>query len=371
LVLFQTKTWARERAVGDEMDVVLAADLSADHSHVALGGPNRALKVIALPKGEVIHTFRKPTDWVTAAAFSPDGLLVAAGDRFGGLFLWETRSGEEFVALKGHPKAITAIGWNDAGDKLLTAGEDGAMQMIDLNSGKVTRRWEAHPGGVLAFDVHRSGRIASCGRDRHIKIWEPDGKLVNSLGPALDQTTRVAWTADGRSVVSGDFSGEARVWALVDSRSVPLPIPVAARPAVVALVAPMLTPAQSFKPKPVAISSKAANPADVVASPRDDLEAALASAREAASSAERTLAALAKLARSRAAGSLGGASAADALKSANLALIALQAAVAADPGNATLERALAETKRAVKSLEKRGELKSTSAPERESDRDEP
>ncbi len=58
-------------------------------------------------------TFCKPTDWVMAAGFSPDGLPVAAGDRFGGLFLWETRSGKEFLALRGHQKGINAIGWLD------------------------------------------------------------------------------------------------------------------------------------------------------------------------------------------------------------------------------------------------------------------
>ena len=31
---------------------------------------------------------RKPTDWVMSVGFSLDGLLVAAGDRFGGLFVW-------------------------------------------------------------------------------------------------------------------------------------------------------------------------------------------------------------------------------------------------------------------------------------------
>ena len=40
----------------------------------------------------------------------------------------------------------------------------------------------------------------------------------SDLGPAPDQTTRVAWTADGRSVVSGDLSGEVRIWSLLDCR---------------------------------------------------------------------------------------------------------------------------------------------------------
>ena len=352
VVLFRTKTWARISTVGDEVDAVLAADLAPDNSRVMLGGPNRAVKIVSNPNGEILHTFRKPTDWITAASFSPDGLLAAAGDRFGGLFIWETRSGREFLALKGHPKSIAAIAWIDQGESLLTAGEDGAVQITDLDKGKVAHRWEAHPGGVLSIDVHPSGRIASSGRDRRIKVWKPDGTLMISLGPAQDRVTRVAWVSDGQSVVSGDLSGEVRVWTLADSPSTPLPMPLAARPAAVAaLVAPVLTPAQPFAMKPVSITSKG-KPSDVHAPPGDDLEAALSSARAAAASAERTVAALAKLARSRPGGS-DPPSSTDALQSAKVAIVALQAALAADPGNSSLERAVAETERAVRSLERK------------------
>ena len=360
VVLFQTKTWARGSTVGDEVDVVLAADLAPDQSRVVLGGPNRAVKVVANPKGEILHNFRKPTDWVTVTSFSPDGLLVAAGDRFGGLFLWETRSGQEFLALGGHPKSITAISWNSDGDGLLTAGEDGAIQFFNLNTGKLVRRWEAHAGGVLWIEVHRSGRIASSGRDRRIKVWEPDGKLVFNLGPALDQATRVAWTADGRSVVSGDLSGEVRVWTLADSVSMTLPLPLAARPAAIALVDPVLTPAQPFVRKPAAITSKAIHP-DVLTSRDENLESALASARDAVASAERTVATLTKLSGSRLPGFDQSSSAADALRSANLALMALHAALAADPGNSALEGALAETQRAVNLLERNPKGRNTTA----------
>jgi hypothetical protein len=349
VVLFDTKTWARASTVGDEMDAVLSADLSSDRALVVLGGPSRIVKVVANPKGQIVHTFRKPTDWVTATSFSPDGLLIAAGDRFGGLFLWETHSGKEFLKLKGHPKAVSAIAWNDAGKKLVTGSEDGGIQVVDLNSGRVTDRWEAHPGGVLWVEAHPSGRLASSGRDGQIEIWEPDGKLAGNLGPASDQITRFGWTADGGSLVSGDLSGEVRIWNLANSSSVIVPMPMGKKPVAVALVAPVLPPAQDVVRKPVENISKVKQPGGL-ALPGNDLEAILASAREAAASSERTVAALAKLARSRPARSALP-SAPTALESAKAALVALQAAVAADPGNSSLKRALLETERAVKSLE--------------------
>ncbi len=125
-------------------------------------------KIIATPKGDILHTqFRGQADWVTATSFSPDGLLVAAGDRFGGLFLWETRSGAEFLPVKGHPKTITAIAWSKNRDELLTASEDSAaIQGIDLNTGKVIRRWEAHSG----WRASRSTCILQDGSRRVVEI---------------------------------------------------------------------------------------------------------------------------------------------------------------------------------------------------------
>ena len=102
-VVFETKTWTRVASVGDELDAILAAELSPDGSRIVVGGPGRLVKVIANPDGKVLQTLRKSTDWVTAASFSPDGLLVAAGDRFGGLFVGG-QCLQEFLALRGHQK---------------------------------------------------------------------------------------------------------------------------------------------------------------------------------------------------------------------------------------------------------------------------
>jgi hypothetical protein len=209
VVLFDAASWRRLATLGDELDAILAADLSPDGTRVVLGGPSRLVKILRPPRGDVLHTFRKPTEWVTAASFSPDGLLAAAGDRFGGLFLWEARSGKPFLTLRGHTRAVTAIAWLAGKDAMVTAGEDGRIECSDLHTGKSVVGWDAHAEGVLSIDVGPSGRIASAGRDRHVKVWTPDGRLVTDRGPTSEIATRVAWTVDGRGLVSGDLRGRA------------------------------------------------------------------------------------------------------------------------------------------------------------------
>ena len=46
---------------------------------------------------------RKHTEWITAVEFSPDGVLLATGDRNNGLIVWEAQTGREFHDLRGQP----------------------------------------------------------------------------------------------------------------------------------------------------------------------------------------------------------------------------------------------------------------------------
>jgi Planctomycete cytochrome C/WD domain, G-beta repeat len=355
VVLFDAASWRRLATLGDELDSVLAADLSPDGTHVVLGGPSRLVKILERPRGDVLHTFRKPTEWVTAAAFSPDGLLAAAGDRFGGLFLWEARSGKPFLTLRGHTRAVTAIAWLAAKDAMVTAGEDGRIECSDLHTGQSIVGWDAHAGGVLSIDVGPSGRIASAGRDRQVKVWAPDGRLVADRGPTSEIATRVAWMVDGRGLVSGDLAGELRVWSAEGPSYAILPTPVSAGPAPLAMVEPDLAPARPKAVRPSPVTSRTVPDSPAVG---DDLDVALDAARAAATAAERALAELSRVAQART--RVRGKPLAEpparlsrrrALDAARNGLAALRLALEADPSNPSLKRAIEEAEHAVTQLE--------------------
>jgi hypothetical protein len=212
---------------------------------------------------------------------------------------------------------------------------------------------------VLAVDAHPAGRIASAGRDRRVRVWEADGRPVADLGPTADEATRVAWSADARTLVSGDWSGALLLWNLAESSSTPLPVPVAGRPSAITLVEPVLTPARPWVPQAAAAGPVAAG-TQVPDRVGDDLDAALASAREAAAAADRAVSRLARLAWTRGRSLQGPraagapmASAGDAIEAANAALTSLRAALAADPANTSLARAIEETERAIRLMETR------------------
>jgi hypothetical protein len=199
--------------------------------------------------GKELHVLRKPTDWVLSVGFSPEGLLVAAGDRFGGLYVWEAKSGKEFLTLRGHTKGVTGLAWRADSDALASCAGDRTVRLWDMHTGTEQAHWEAHAGGVMGVAFHPSGPLATAGRDGRVRVWDDKGGMKADLGPAGDDVLKVAFTPDAKAVVAGDWSGGVTVWPAAGGAGVQLPLPVDAKPRAVALV-PVPTPAL---PSPAAV----------------------------------------------------------------------------------------------------------------------
>lgn len=216
--LYEVKTGKLVTELGDELDAVVAADLSPDQSMVALGGANRLVRVYATNDGTKVHELKKHTEWVTAVEFSPDGVLLATGDRNGGLQIWEAGSGREYFTLNGHKGAITGISWRDDGNQLLSSSEDGTVRCWEMVDGKQVRSTAAHPGGALAVDVGHDNRFASVGRDSKVKLFDANGGSPREFAGLGDVPLRVAISHDGSRLLAGDWSGAVHVWSTADAR---------------------------------------------------------------------------------------------------------------------------------------------------------
>jgi hypothetical protein len=200
--------------LGDEFDEVLAADISADQRVVALGGPQKVVRLIRTADNGVEAEIRKHTDWITAVEFSPNGRMLATGDRAGNAFLWETRGAREDAVLKGHGGGITAVAWRGDGDAFATASEDGRIRLWNRRSGEKMKEWEAHKGGVQGMCWLSDGRLASCGRDKKAVLWKGDGGKERDF-PALGEIgLRVAVTSDRQRLLAGDLAGTLAVFSL-------------------------------------------------------------------------------------------------------------------------------------------------------------
>lgn len=216
VVVFDVKTGNRVFEVGNEYDAVMAADISADHSQIALGGPRKIVRVYSTKDGELMYEVKKHTDWITAMEFSPDGVLLATGDRGNGLFVWEAFTGREFYVLAGHQAAITGISWRLDANILATASEDTTIKLWEMGNGGLVKNWGAHGGGVAAVQFTRDGRVFSTGRDLVSKLWDQNGAQQRAFPALVDLGLDVAFSSEDDRAFAGDWSGAVRAWNAKD-----------------------------------------------------------------------------------------------------------------------------------------------------------
>lgn len=212
VILFDVRTGNRVAEVGSEYDVCLAADVSADQTLVALGGPKKIVRVYTVETGELLYEKNKHTDWVTALEFSPDGVLLATADRSNGLVVWEAFTGREFYFLSGHQAMIGDVSWSPDGNILATASEDTTIKLWEMQNGGQIKSWGAQGGGATSVDFTRDGRLVSTGRDNNAKIWDTNGAAQKTLAGLGDIGTDAVYCAETDRVFVGDLTGTVYVF---------------------------------------------------------------------------------------------------------------------------------------------------------------
>ena len=219
VVLFDVRSGKRLGGFGDELDAVMAADLSPDQQLVALGGSGKVVKVYSTSDGKLKYKLTQHTDWITAIAFSPDGTRLATADRAGGMHLWEAGGGI-ILSLAEHRQAIRAIEWRSDSKLLASVGEDGLLVGWDTKDGwPAISKPNVHPpqrppgtygelrNGILSVCFGPNGNLLTGGRDGVMRYWDPSGNPVKSfpLSDTFPVTVRISH--DGKLLIAGDALG--------------------------------------------------------------------------------------------------------------------------------------------------------------------
>lgn len=226
-VLVDIATGERITKVGDELDTVLAADISPDKSRIAVAGPQKIIRIYDSLSGEKLLELEKHTDWIFSLRYSPDGILLASGDRSNGLIVWEADTGTLYGDLTGHQGAVRSVDFRADSNVLVSGSMDGTIKLWDMFESKAIKSWNAHGGGVTSVQYANDGSIASSGRDARIKLWDGGGTLKNEFTGLSEAALEVALTGDATAIAGGDWYGKVQMWPAGDPKTV---VPIASNP---------------------------------------------------------------------------------------------------------------------------------------------
>lgn len=151
-----------------------------------------------LPEPELDVTTPKGIDQVESVAFSPDSELLAIADRSKNIVLWNTSTRTVMARLQGHESWVSALAFSPDGKTLYSGGIDNAVKLWDFSSYKSDGRISAenirpfatlkgHTGSISSIKCSANGKIiATAGADHTVKLW------ANTAGTEFDKIDDIA-----------------------------------------------------------------------------------------------------------------------------------------------------------------------------------
>ncbi|MBI4602296.1 MAG: protein kinase [Planctomycetes bacterium] len=261
--LWEPVTRAEIRTLNGHEQAVNSVAFSRDGALLASGSSDGTVRLWDPRTGEQQHAFPGHTAKVTAVAFGAGGLLASASDDKT-VRLWEAALKEESGVLDPRASSAEWIAFGPDGRMLATMAKSGKIRLWDAREKKELRAFDPqsfspnmtgvrslsfHPDGTrLAFSgLHSSGlgevRVLDLetGESRSLFqhgwlapsiAFSPDGQHLGAIGwgdhsgfvlwdlsgkstrQATGSAECVAFSPDGRILVSGNGDGNVRAWDL-------------------------------------------------------------------------------------------------------------------------------------------------------------
>lgn len=160
-----------------------------------------------------------------AVSFSPNGRRLITGGSDGMVRIWDGRSGQPLVALKGHRSRVLSIAWTPDSSRFVTGGSDGVAHLWGSGIGRSPYPLDGHSSEITGLSFSPDGKkLLSVSRDGDGRLWNVDnGDLIHRLsGPRrpIDQAfisrdgERAITLVSGGSGVSGRTPCIVNVWSM-------------------------------------------------------------------------------------------------------------------------------------------------------------
>jgi WD40 repeat protein len=183
---------------------------------------DNSLRVWNLKSGKQIgDKWRDGESEVWTIALSPDGKKVIGGLSDGGMRLWDIDTGKVVAKWMGHTKEVLSVCWSRDGQRVLSGSDDGTAREWDVEKGE-TILGPIKTGYEWVFAVVYSPDMTMFATGGHeepenskspVKIWDvKTGALVAALEGHTDWVGCLAWTPDGKTLISGSADRSIRTW---------------------------------------------------------------------------------------------------------------------------------------------------------------
>ena len=175
-----------------------------------------SLAVWNLQTGQHIANWQDGESKNRIMALSVDEKKVVIGGYDGVVRLWSIEIGKVIDRWTGHTDTVISVCWSGDDERVLSGSGDRTARVWDVGTGNTVLEINT---GLLGMHTAISPDwtlVATGGysfQDERIKIWDANtGKLVSILKGHTWDVFCIAWTADGRTLISGSADRTIRTW---------------------------------------------------------------------------------------------------------------------------------------------------------------
>jgi len=167
---------------------------------------------------------------VRAVAWSPDGRLVASGSN-PEVALWDSATGQRLATLSGHRGQIYCLAWSATSTLLASAGDDGTVRLWDAQGRAVQTFYSPSNASVFSVAWAPDGHQLVAGTDdgqvvrwnaqtaKRIATWSGPTRRQGQGGAFPFAVWGVAWSPDGRHIVSTRYDDLVLIWEVATGLS--------------------------------------------------------------------------------------------------------------------------------------------------------
>ncbi|HXF27212.1 MAG TPA: c-type cytochrome domain-containing protein [Bryobacteraceae bacterium] len=214
------------------VDKVRAVAFSRDGKLLAVAGGLAARKgevvIWDVDAKKVLRTITGHADCIYAVAFSPDGKSIATSSYDKLIKLWDVNTGSEIRTLKDHIDAVFALAFTPDGKHIISGSADRSVKVWDPATGQRLYTLSDPQDGINTIAIDPTGKyVAAGGLDKTIRIWEigeKEATLQASLIAHEDAILRLAWSPDGKTLISSSADGTIKILRasdLTELKSIP------------------------------------------------------------------------------------------------------------------------------------------------------
>jgi WD40 repeat protein len=156
---------------------------------------------------------------IMCVRFSPDGAKVAAGGN-GVIQLWDVASGKLERRFAGRTGQGMQLVFSNDGKFLSAAGQDGCVQSWEVASGKRAGICDGPIAAVAGMLYTPSGQLLAWAINVNaIEIWEvPSGKRLTPQGGHTAPVTAVQFSQDDKTLISCGNDGKMLRWEVATGK---------------------------------------------------------------------------------------------------------------------------------------------------------